>query len=482
MEMPPHFAFVTDLTASPLSSGLALAAAVFLVSCSRPAPAGPVASANPTPAAAVPSRFEFPATDLMKAAPRKVFVHDMVSFRTPAISGVWDGWSREIPGKVSRNPDVIAPDGRREIGAMAYPVIGPYDMTDPAAVEYQCQLLKMSGVDGIVFDLLAFDSDKWRPRSMQLYVDQMQQYGLLGIVCFENKFYAAEYPDPAEARRASLRDMESWLRMFDPVAYKIAGRPVFFLFEYSLTRSQLAAWLEGKAPASRPILGTLSWRGPEWAGVMESRFGWTDNEPDFRTDVAPFRRYTTREVALGNQQIELQRAAELFRLGAIQVYFGGVSPGFDDRGCWGWGKGPTWVDRDDGRTYREKWDALLATNVPMVQVATWNDWMEGTTIEPALEYGTKYLEITRDKAALFKGETPAPGNLHVPIWIYKIRKSSADPAALRAAAEASEAIRRGEFARAESLVRPWAERLHLLDLVPWDAAAASAPVAPAAPR
>jgi glycoprotein endo-alpha-1,2-mannosidase len=412
--------------------------------------------------------IEFPQTPLMQAAPKAVFVHNMVSFRTPAISGVWDGWKREISGKASHDPSRLLRDGRRDIGAVDYPAIGTYDMNDPDAVEYQCQLLKMAGIDGIVFDLMGYQRDPWRLRSMKLYIQTMQRYGLQGIVCFENKFYEQDYAEPEEQLQAACEDMDLWLKLFDPVAYKVSGRPVLMVFEFRFTIRQLEGWLQKHPEPGRPILGHLSWRGPEWKSVFECRFGWTDNEPNFRADVAPYIRYLSSANALENQVCEWKRAQELFAQDAIQLYLGGVSPGFDDRGCWGWGKGPTKVEREAGQTYREKWEHLLGTNLNFVQIATWNDWMEGTTIEPSLEYGTQYLELTREYGAHFKGTRATSGNLSVPIWIYKVRKSSQEPAALKAATEASAAVVRGDFAGAEKTIRPWAEKLQVVELTLWD--------------
>ena len=55
----------------------------------------------------------------------------------------------------------------------------------------------------------------------------MQRYGLKGIVRFEDKFYRGVYANDAEALRATYADMDAWLKIFEPVQYKIDGRPVY---------------------------------------------------------------------------------------------------------------------------------------------------------------------------------------------------------------------------------------------------------------
>src|SRR5207249_1185477 len=101
---------------------------------------------------------------------------------------------------------------------------------------------------------------------------------------------------------------------------------------------------------------------------------------------------------------------------------------------------------DDGRTYQYRWEQTLKTDLPIVLVPTWNDWAEGTTIEPAVEYGDRYLSMTRDYTARFKHVEAPPGNLLVPIWIYKIRKGTTDAAVLADMSRACDRISAGDFA------------------------------------
>ncbi len=84
---------------------------------------------------------------------------------------------------------------------------------------------------------------------------------------------------------------------------------------------------------------------------------------------------------------------------------GGVWAGFDDRECsWGGGR---WIDRRNGVIYDSTW--LFANSysglLPLkwVYIETWNDWNEGTEIEPSVEDGYYYLESTVRNINNFKG-------------------------------------------------------------------------------
>jgi hypothetical protein len=76
-----------------------------------------------------------------------------------------------------------------------------------------------------------------------------------------------------------------------------------------------------------------------------------------------------------------------------------VTPGYDDRTIRAPG---TLVERADGATYAATWQAALAANPAGVLVASWNEWHEGTEIEPSREQGEQYLGATRQWSERFR--------------------------------------------------------------------------------
>jgi len=57
-----------------------------------------------------------------------------------------------------------------------------------------------------------------------------------------------------------------------------------------------------------------------------------------------------------------------------------------------------------------------------VQIATWNDFGEGATIEPTLDYGFKYLEMTERLGSRFKGVASDEGRaVQIPLLVYRAR-------------------------------------------------------------
>lgn len=62
----------------------------------------------------------------------------------------------------------------------------------------------------------------------------------------------------------------------------------------------------------------------------------------------------------------------------------------------GWGDSYSNLDYRDGDELREQLQATATAEAPIVQLVTWNDFGEGTQIEPTDEDQYKYLEIIQN--------------------------------------------------------------------------------------
>jgi len=80
-----------------------------------------------------------------------------------------------------------------------------------------------------------------------------------------------------------------------------------------------------------------------------------------------------------------------------------LAPGFDDRQVRTPG---TVVDRAGGATYDLTWQAALSVAPPWILVSSWNEWHEGSEIEPSVEHGRRYLDATRAWAERFRRGGP----------------------------------------------------------------------------
>jgi len=430
-----------------------------------------------------PKRDAWPEMPLLKEAPKAVLAHVMVSFRTKAVSGQWRGWdySNKV---VKHDPEKLDAAGRPDIASVFTPAIGPYDMTDPATAEYHCQLAKLAGMDGFLFDLGFYKNPRtgkpdWHADAIRNYVAAMRRYDLKGALVFEDKchwIWNRRIKTRPEAVAAAHADMDAWMKLLKPIQFMIGERPLVLTFSYGhkvegkgesrLSPEELRTWLKQFEADKRPVMAT-QWFKPQYKGVIQGWYDWTlmkrdSSKPPYRSwaDLATVKTLYTERRA---------RKLRFMRKGLLGLHMTCVYPGFDDRGCWGWGDGPRLAKRGKGELYEWTWKQVVAEDIPLVQIATWNDWFEGTIIEPAVEFGTQYMDMTRAGSAKLKKTTPATADLSLPVWIYKLRKTAKDAGTQKALDRAADLIRNGRPSEAETLVKPLVKRLKINEGKYWPA-------------
>ncbi len=76
-----------------------------------------------------------------------------------------------------------------------------------------------------------------------------------------------------------------------------------------------------------------------------------------------------------------------------------------------------------GKYWFKSLELALKSKARVVQIATWNDWGEGTIIEPSCEFGYRDLEIVQQVRRRQVGPQFAamPNDLRLPLQIYKQR-------------------------------------------------------------
>jgi hypothetical protein len=85
-----------------------------------------------------------------------------------------------------------------------------------------------------------------------------------------------------------------------------------------------------------------------------------------------------------------------------KLWLATISPGWDDlrAGCRADVRVPNTPhrrDRENGALYQATFDAALSSNPDWLLLSSFNEWVEGTYIEPSAQYGDKYLEMTKER-------------------------------------------------------------------------------------
>ena len=101
------------------------------------------------------------------------------------------------------------------------------------------------------------------------------------------------------------------------------------------------------------------------------------------------------------------------------VCIGGAMPGFKDfylEG--GWGSGYQDFDDQNGKLFLQTLERAAKYPIDLLQIITWNDFGEGTIIEPTLEFGYTRLEQLQQ----FLGVPFSKNELALAVRLYQKRK------------------------------------------------------------
>jgi hypothetical protein len=109
-------------------------------------------------------------------------------------------------------------------------------------------------------------------------------------------------------------------------------------------------------------------------------------------------------------------------------------------------------DDDGGLAFRTMLSQGLVSGAPCVQLATWNDWGEGTHIEPSVEFGYRDLEtiheLCQTRSSIAKADLQLPREL---LELRRARPSSSEHT--KKLDEAALLISAGQIAQARIVIK-----------------------------
>ncbi|NIV29776.1 MAG: hypothetical protein GWN58_09800, partial [Anaerolineae bacterium] len=166
------------------------------------------------------------------------------------------------------------------------------------------------------------------------------------------------------------------------------GRPVVFF--YNVSRLPVATWrdLRNRVDPGRNALWIAEGTDLAYQAVFDGHhlysITWPNRIPPSRT--LPSWGSRVRKYSRNHDTSKLWVAT--------------VMPGYDDRKVRpvnGFAR-----SRDGGEYYRQSWRAAIDSRPHWVIINSFNEWPEGSYIEPSRAYGNLYLDVTREWSARFK--------------------------------------------------------------------------------
>lgn len=341
-----------------------------------------------------------------------LLTHYMPWYQTPDVSGYW-GWHWTMN---HFDPEQVDENGRRQIASHYMPLTGPYDSSDEAVLEYQVLLMKLSGIDGVIVDW--YGNDNFRDyavlnESTNKLFSLIQRAGMTFVLCYEDQTikhmvdngYIAVEDAVTRGQETMQYAHDQW---FGDAAYlKFNGQPILFTFgpQYFRGSNDWVTMFSELEPA--PALITL-----DNHRVLDAlgSFAWP-----------PMRGVNSNQAVIEAYMTEFYRKAERW-----DYLVGGAFPGFHDiyaeagvRATYGY------LDAEQGALFRFTLQLAVEQSPNVIQLVTWNDYGEGTGIEPTEEFGYQYLEIVQEtRRSLNEGDFEFTAEqLTLPLQLFNLRKA-----------------------------------------------------------
>ena len=281
-----------------------------------------------------------------------------------------------------------------EAPVLYHPVHGFYRSDDPAIIASQFDALVSVGFDHIVFELVSVDdwSFEISKRSIEQWLTLCRKETIPWSFLLDPK---ASAPDaPASDELASVTRLIDFLRDLDWCHGLVEGpskKPLLFVFQpypevARACNNSYSQAFELRYPAYLP----------HW-GHVDSKVTFPRWEP-FLHEVR-------------NKQITLSE--HLSSLGFICFWqgagvgsplggFGSVIPGYYDRLLQRDPRGVPSVPRNNGETMTDQFSSAVTLGAQHILVYSWNEYFEGTNIEPTVEFGDTYVDLLRDLISTWK--------------------------------------------------------------------------------
>jgi hypothetical protein len=369
----------------------------------------------------VPATYAQQIKTLDLASQKLVLADYLNQWENLETSGEWDGWSYHACG-VSDTPQITANKTWTHVASIYSPLIGLYDASDDAVIEYHIRLAQASGIDAFVVEWDGILNYYDFPTINENFASLLKVAERLGfgvaILYDAYRFYVGatsggtgrKLLERTTALKAIQDDLAYAIQKYgSSSAYlKIRGQPVIFTGT-GLNSLEVTEWAQ--------IIGSLNNEGYTAYYIAQQAY---QNDmayyPTFN-GFSPWLDWTPDPISFIND-----RAALLSEFQSLYGIHWGLSvwPGFDNSrvNAWCSPSGVTRFSRLNGALYNRTWTTAIQNAPEWVYITTWNDWNEATIIEPSTQFRYQYLYATAYYSAQFKGQTPDYDGIPVPLAIY----------------------------------------------------------------
>lgn len=273
----------------------------------------------------------------------------------------------------------------------------PYDSRDPATIQRHVAQARSAGIDAFV--------QSWYGPSGGVNNMTESNFAMLLDVAAQRGFRAAVDFEVSGPFFSSTGDVQSALTTLlsghaqHPAYLRVDGKPVVFFWrqqrfsvdDWAAIRKRVdpnhaSIWIaEGTDPTYLRVFDGIHWYSVAWSADPVS--------------------------SLVNYASQVRKTAQ--DLDGFRYWVAPVMPGYDDTRL----RGPAGFvrPRAGGDYYRATFAGASKSGADWVIVTSFNEWPEGSQIEPSVAYGDTYLNLTRELAAAYRtGTLVAPAVASAP--------------------------------------------------------------------
>ncbi len=327
-----------------------------------------------------------------------VFAFYYIWYNNPRVSGYWRHWDgKNLSDGVADN-------------IFNHPLLGLYDSSDTGIIKKHINFAENAGIDSFI---ISWWNDKRDIPALQNLGRQLESSAIK--LAFHIEYNAIRDCNSIESVAECLWDILKLIP--DSALLKIDDRPVFFIHILTLSIIPAIYWERIKSIIydrydTYPIIlcdensdlnnmlvdGTYSynfaWDRRIGSNLNIFKKSWLKALPQTYEKVDGFCDNLVR-IYSNFYKNQIGASRELRAVSTMTVF-----PGFNDIFLYnGYG---IEFDRCQGKLLREQWEAVIEEQPNFVLINSWNEWHEGTDIEPNATDGDLYLEITKKGIRKYK--------------------------------------------------------------------------------
>jgi len=280
--------------------------------------------------------------------------------------------------------------GENSLAVADIPSIGLYDSQNTSVIDSQISEALSAGINGFI-------ASWWGPQSLtdntdKIVINQAMKFsGFSVTLYFETEIIQEMNSSFVSEETQIVNDVSYIMQNYasSEAFTQIGGRQVLFFYGVNNWPVQFWTNVTNAIHANYPELRLIS---DSFSLTYLSAFDGASSYVDLG--------YMTQSVSLENGTYPTFLQISQFAKSEGKLWLATATPGFNGTND-GKNQFPV-VARNDGTTFIKGWDIAQNSNPDGIIVGTWNEFYEGTSIEPSTSYGTFYLQLTGQLSMIWR--------------------------------------------------------------------------------